>query len=204
MNDRIEFYYDFGSPASYLAYRQLPELAGRHGAEIVYRPFLLGGVFKATGNHSPLEIAAKEAWMWKDLERFARRYGVPFAKNPHLPLVTLHLMRGAWVAERQGQLLPYSDAIYRAIWVDGKNMGEPKVIASVLEEAGFNAKQIFAGVEEDEIKAKLKAVTEDAVRRGAFGAPTFFVGEVMFFGQDRMSFVEEALDKRSRPVAATA
>ncbi len=193
MTKTVEFYYDFGSPASYLAYRHLPTIAARHRAEIVYRPFLLGGVLKAAGNRSPLEIPAKEVWMWQDLRRFAKRYGVPFEPSPYLPINTLGLMRGAWAAERQGRLLDYCDAIYQAIWVDRRNLGDRETVSAVLDAAGFDPAAIYAAIEEDAIKARLKSVTEDAVRRGAFGGPIFFIGDTMIFGQDRLMFVEEEL-----------
>jgi len=114
----IEFFFDYGSPASYLAYTQMPALAQRTGATVLYRPMLLGGVFKATGNQSPINIPAKGAWMMTDLPRFAKRYGVPYVRNPHFPINTLNLMRGAIAAEMEGRLIPFSDAIFRAIWAD--------------------------------------------------------------------------------------
>ena len=187
----IEFFFDYGSPASYLAYTQMPGLAQRSGATILYRPMLLGGVFKATGNQSPITIPAKGAWMMSDLARFAKRYGVPYVLNPHFPINTLNLMRGAIAAEQEGRLVPYSDTIFRAIWVDQKRMEDPIVIAEVLRAAGFDPAAIMAAIGTAEVKDKLKAVTEAAVARGVFGAPTFFVGKEMFWGQDRLHFVEE-------------
>src|SRR5438477_6803461 len=134
----IEFFFDYGSPTAYLAYTQLPAIAQRTGATIAYRPILLGGVFRATGNHSPVTIPAKSVWINADLKRFAVRYGVPFAHNPHFPINTLNLMRGAIAADIEGRLVPYSDVIYRAIWVDQRNMADPIVIATVLRDAGFD------------------------------------------------------------------
>jgi 2-hydroxychromene-2-carboxylate isomerase len=187
----IEFFFDYGSPASYLAYTQMPGIAQRTGAQIVYLPMLLGGVFKATGNQSPVTIPAKGAWMMTDLPRFAQRYGVPYVRNPHFPINTLNLMRGAIAAEMEGRLIPYSDAIFRAIWVDQKRMEDPIVIGGVLREAGFDPAAMMAAIGTAEVKDKLKASTEEAVARGVFGAPTCFVGDAMFFGQDRLDFVEE-------------
>lgn len=192
MSKTVEFYYDFGSPASYLAYKHLPVIAQRHGAEIAYKPFLLGGVFKSTGNHSPVEVPAKGKWMWQDLKNFADRYKAAFNANSHFPINTLHLMRGAY-AVAPGDLQRYSDAMFQAIWVDDMDLNQPKLIGQVLTKAGFDAKAIFAAVEQDEAKGKLRATTDQAVARGAFGAPTFFVGDQMFFGQDRLDFVEEAI-----------
>jgi len=187
----IEFFFDYGSPASYLAYTQMPGLAQRTGASILYRPMLLGGVFKATGNQSPIMIPAKGAWMMSDLPRFAKRYGVAYVRNPHFPINTLNLMRGAIAAEIDGRLIPYSDAMFRAIWADQKRMEDPIVIAEVLRAAGFDPAAMMAAIGTPEVKDKLKTVTEGAVARGVFGAPTFFVGKNMFWGQDRLDFVEE-------------
>jgi 2-hydroxychromene-2-carboxylate isomerase len=200
----VELYYDFGSPASYLAYKHLPAVVGKTGASITLKPFLLGGVFKATGNRSPIEVDAKGKWMWRDLDNHARRYGVPFNPNPHFPIGTLHLMRGAYAVPSE-DLKRYSDAIFEAIWVEGRDLNQPKLISETLSKAGFDARHIFAAVEQDEVKARLKAVTEDAVARGAFGAPTLFVDDQMFFGQDRLDFVAEACagqDHNSRTAAA--
>jgi 2-hydroxychromene-2-carboxylate isomerase len=187
----IEFFFDYGSPASYLAYTQMPGLAQRTGATIIYRPMLLGGVFKATGNQSPVNIPAKSVWLMGDLAGFARRYGVPYVRNPHFPINTLNLMRGAMAAEMDGRLIPYSDAIFCAIWAEQKRMEDPVVIAEVLRAAGFDPAAMLAAIGKQEVKDKLKAVTEEAVARGVFGAPTFFLGKDMFFGQDRLDFVEE-------------
>jgi 2-hydroxychromene-2-carboxylate isomerase len=192
MTKTVDFYYDFGSPASYLAYKHLPAIASRAKAEVSYRPFLLGGVFKSTGNRSPVEIEAKGRWMWQDLGRYARRYGVDFNRNPHFPINTLYLMRGAYAVQAD-ELRRYCDAIFQAIWVDGLNLNEPKLIADVLVKAEFDSRAIFAAIEQDDVKNQLKAVTEEAIKRGAFGAPTFFVGDQIYFGQDRLDFVAEAL-----------
>jgi 2-hydroxychromene-2-carboxylate isomerase len=192
---QLEFYFDVGSPAAYLAWTQLPRLAEETGAEIAYRPFLLGGVFQAIGNRSPMEVAPKGRYMLDDLERFARRYGVPFRHNPHFPINTLLLMRGATgVQLRQPERLrAYGDAVYRAIWVDERNLGDPGTAGAVLQDAGFNARELLALAADPEVKDKLKADTQQAVARGVFGAPTFFVGDAMFWGQDRLDFVKEAL-----------
>lgn len=193
MSKRLEFYYDYGSPTTYLAWTQLPALAERTGAEIVRKPMLLGGVFKATGNQSPVLLEPKGKWLMRDLERWAKHYGVPYRMNPHFIINTLPIMRGAMVAQRDGYLPDYDTAMFTAMWVDGRNLGEPAEIAAVLTEAGLDADAIFAAVQQDEIKQALIKATEEAVARGAFGAPTFFVDGEMFFGQDRLPFVEEAL-----------
>ena len=195
MDKRLEFFFDFGSPTSYLAYTQLPKLAADCGATLVWRPMLLGGVFKATGNASPVTVPAKGRWMFQDLALWARRYGVGLAMNPHFPINTLTLMRGAvGLQMRQpADFERYVDCVYRAMWVAPCNMGDPAVMAEVLQRAGFDVAAFTALVGDAEVKAKLVANTEEAVARGVFGAPTMFVGERMFFGQDRLEFVREAL-----------
>lgn len=191
----VEFYFDFGSPASYLAWTQLPGVAAQHGANLIYRPVLLGGIHKATNNASPAAIPAKGAWMQVDLARFARRYGVQYAYNPHFPINTLMLMRGATGAQMRDEslFLHYVDAVFRAMWERPCNMGDLITVQSVLEGAGLDASLLLQLAEDPGVKAKLKNDTEAAVARGLFGAPTMFVGDEMFFGQDRLDFVKEAL-----------
>ena len=193
MSKSVEFFFDVGSPTVYLAATQLSKIAGRHGATVLWRPFLLGGVFKATGNVSPATVPAKSRDMGDDLERFARRYEVPFLFNPFFPVNTLALMRGAVAYQQQGRLDQYIDAIFSAMWVTGKNMNEPTIVAEVLDTIGIGAQEFLVAIAAQDVKDKLKSNTEEAVERGAFGAPTFFVGDEMFFGQDRLDFVEAAL-----------
>jgi 2-hydroxychromene-2-carboxylate isomerase len=195
MSKSLEFFFDFGSPTSYLASTQLPKLAADCGATLVWRPMLLGGVFKATGNASPVTVPAKGRWMFQDLALWARRYGVELTMNPHFPINTLTLMRGAaGLQMRQpADFERYVEAVYRAMWVTPCNMGDPAVMAEVLQRAGFDVAAFTALVGDAEVKAKLVADTEEAVARGVFGAPTVFVAERMFFGQDRLEFVREAL-----------
>jgi 2-hydroxychromene-2-carboxylate isomerase len=191
----VEYFFDVGSPTAYLAWTQLPKIAAESGATIAWRPMLLGGVFKATGNASPVMVPAKGRWMNEDIARWARRYDVPFALNPHFPINTLTLMRGATGVQmrRPADFLRYLDVVERAMWEAPKNLGDPAVLAATLAAAGFDADEFIALVGDPEVKAKLVATTEEAVARGVFGAPTFFVGDAMFFGQDRLDFVREAL-----------
>jgi 2-hydroxychromene-2-carboxylate isomerase len=191
----IEFFFDFGSPTSYLAYKALPALAADAGARIVYRPMLLGGVFKATGNASPVSVPAKGRWMFDDIQRWARRHGVPFRFNPAFPINTLPLMRGAVGVQLRepARFTDYCDAVYDALWQQQKNLGDPAALAETLAGAGFDADAYSALIGDAEVKAALVANTEEAVARGVFGAPTCFVGTQMFFGQDRLDFVREAL-----------
>jgi 2-hydroxychromene-2-carboxylate isomerase len=196
---RVEFFFDVGSPTSYLAWTQLPKIAAATGATIDWRPMLLGGVFKATGNASPVTVPAKGRWMNEDLQRWAARYAVRLRFNPHFPINTLTLMRGAagMQMRRADEFQRYLEVVERAMWEQPKNLGDPDVLAATLADAGFDTAAFAALVADPEVKAKLIANTEEAVARGVFGAPTFFVGEAMFFGQDRLDFVREALLGRS-------
>jgi 2-hydroxychromene-2-carboxylate isomerase len=196
MAQQVEFFFDYGSPFSYLADTQLAALERRTGATVVYRPMLLGAVLKETGNASPITVPAKGRYMGVELHRWARRYGVPFAANKFFPINTMRLMRGAVAAQHAECFAEYHRAIYPAFWVDGANLGEPEVIRAVLDKAGLNADLILARIEEPGVKEQLRLNTDEAVRRGVFGAPTFFVGEEMFWGNDRLMFVEEALTRR--------
>ena len=199
MHRNVEFYFDVGSPAAYLAWTQMPGLCAGTGGKLEFRPMLLGGVFQATGNQSPMNVPAKATYMVADLERFARRHGVLFRHNPHFPINTLMLMRVAAGLQLRdpGKLVPYVDAVYRAIWVDGKNRNDPAVVASVLDQAGFDAGALLALASDPDVKDRLKSLTASAVERGVFGAPTFFVRGQMYWGQDRLDFVKEALEAQS-------
>jgi 2-hydroxychromene-2-carboxylate isomerase len=191
----FEFWFDFGSTASYLAWTQLPALQAETGAKGVLKPMLLGGVFQATGNQSPANIPAKGKYMRADFARFAQRYGVTFNFNPHFPINTLLLMRGAIALQIKGdaRFVEYCDAVFKAIWVDSLNMNDPATVADCLRRSDFDPQALVALASEQTTKDALKAATQMAVERGVFGAPTFFVGDQMFWGQDRMDFVKEAL-----------
>ncbi|XAH21124.1 2-hydroxychromene-2-carboxylate isomerase [Xylophilus sp. GW821-FHT01B05] len=195
MRKSVDFFFDVGSPSSYLAWTQLPALCASHGADLVYRPMLLGGVYQATGNASPATIPVKGRYTQMDYERHARRYGVPFQGNPHFPVITLFLMRAVTGIQLRHpeQLQQLLGCVFKALWIDALNLNDAQLTARILTEGGFDPAEIDRLTQDAEIKAALKATTQEAVERGVFGAPTLFVGDQMFFGQDRMDFVREAL-----------
>lgn len=194
----LELIFDFGSPNAYLSMKALPELLDRTGADLIITPCLLGGIFKATGNRAPMiqyaDAPAKLAYENLEMRRFIAKHGLTrFRINPHFPVNTLTIMRGAVVADAEGTLDDYVDAVNRAMWEEGLKMDDPDVIATFLSANGFDGPALLARTQEPEIKAKLVANTEAAVARGVFGIPTFFVRDEMFFGKDRLAQVEEAL-----------
>ena len=195
MPPQVDFYFDVGSPAAYLAFTQIEAIAREAGASVNHKPMLLGGVFQATGNASPVTVPAKGAYTFIDFARHAKRYGVTLIRNPHFPINTLMLMRaitGAQMhaSERDAVLI---DAIFKAIWTEQLNMNDPEVASVALANAGFPAGLIASWIGDAAVKARLKETTDEAVARGVFGAPTMFVGDEMFFGQDRLEWVGEAL-----------
>ncbi len=193
MTKKIIFCFDFGSPTVYLASTQLPLIAERNSAELEYKPVLLGGIFKATGNQTPAAIPAKGAYYGVDLPRFAKRYAVPFKNNPFFPVNTLALMRGAVSYQLNGDFDGYLKTIFDSMWVNPKDMNNPEIIGEVLMNGGFDPEDFMNRVSDQNVKDILINNTEEAVQKGAFGAPTIFVGDEMFFGQDRLDFIEEAL-----------
>ena len=195
----VEFYFDLGSPYSYLAYYRLLQMAEQQEIQIVYKPILLGGVFKATGNRSPIEIPVKGAYSILDMQRWAEYYQIPMQMNPHFPMNTLTLMRiltGVQLLhlEKFEQVLKL---LFDAMFGTPQNLNEPTVLAEVLKPSGFSVEDIMSMVQSEVLKQKLITETEQAILRGIFGAPTFFVGDEMYWGQDRLHFVEQALNKAS-------
>jgi 2-hydroxychromene-2-carboxylate isomerase len=193
MGKTLELLFDVGSPTTYLAHKRLPDLIARTGAEVIYVPVLLGGIFKATGNASPVMVPAKGAYMGADMARFAKKFVVPLNMNPYFPINTITMMRMAAGLVGEESFPRLVDTLFDAMWKGRKNMGDPEVLASVLAGAGFDPAALLAIADSAEAKDRLKANTESAVARGAFGAPTFFLDDEMFFGQDRLDFIEEAL-----------
>ncbi len=193
MTQRVEYFYDYVSPFTYMADSRLAAIAERTGAEFVYRPMVLGGVFKATGNGPPTSVPAKGKFMMADIARWAKRYGLPLQFNPHFPVNTIHALRGALVAQEQGVFPQYHEAIFRAVWEKQQNAGDKDVLRDVVKGAGIDGDLIVERTGEQAIKDRLRTHTDEAVERGAFGSPTFFLGEEMFFGNDRLDFLEELL-----------
>jgi len=193
MRKTLAFYYDFGSPTCYLAWTQLPALCARYGATLDYKPVLLGGIFKACENRTPIAVKAKADWMIADMQRYAARYGVPFSINPHFIFNSMAAMRGATWAKQAGGIETYNKALFEAAWVKGLNVSDPEVIESLVAEARLDAEAMAAAIKEPTLKQVLIDETNAAVARGVFGAPTYFIDGVMHFGQDRLDWIEEAL-----------
>jgi 2-hydroxychromene-2-carboxylate isomerase len=194
----LEFHFDFGSPNAYLAHLVIPEIEQRTGAKFDYVPVLLGGVFKLTNNRSPAEglagIKNKPDYERLETERFIKRHGITrYRRNPFFPVNTLTLMRGAVAAGKLGVFERYVDEIYRHMWAEPKKMDDPEVLRGALVESGFAVGPLLALAQSDEVKEELRANTERSVARGTFGSPTFFVGDEIFFGKDRLRDVEEAI-----------
>lgn len=197
MSRTVEFIFDFGSPNAYLSAKVLPALAARAGATIRYVPALLGGIFKATNNQSPMQafagVKGKMDYEMLEMKRFILRHKLPFRMNPHFPVNTLAIMRGYCAAETLGVAPAYFDAVFAAMWEKGQKMDDPAVIAATLTTAGLDAAAIIAAAQTPEVKQRLVESTEAAVARGVFGIPTFFVDGEMWFGKERLGQVEEAL-----------
>lgn len=189
----LEFFFDFMSPPTYLAYTQLPGLLARTGAEVSWRPMYTIGLHQLTGNQSPIMVPNKGKWVGQDLLRFVKRYGVPFKPNPHQPVKVVPSLRGAVVAQEGEGFHGYVDAVFKAMWVEGQDIGNLDVLRDLIAGAGLDADHFLKRISDDDIKQKLIDNTQEAADRGAFGAPSFFVGDALFWGQDRLDFVEEAL-----------
>jgi len=194
----VEFLFDFGSPNAYLAHKVIPAIEARTGVKFVYVPVLLGGVFKATGNRSPAEafagIPAKLAYEARERDRFVARHGLTrFKGNPHFPVNTLAIMRGAVAAETLKVFEAYVETVFAAMWEQGRKMDDLVVVAEVLDAAGLPAERLMALAQERAIKDELVANTNAAVARGVFGSPSFFVGDELYFGKDRLPDVEAAI-----------
>ncbi len=200
MSRTIDFIFDFGSPNAYLAYHALQPILIRTGATLKLSSCLLGGIFKATGNQPPMisygHVKAKMDYMATENKRFIERHGLTkFEFNPHFPVNTLMLMRGAIVAENEGRLKEYIEAGLQQVWEEGLKMDVPEVFITAMDKAGFAGEKILEQTQQPEVKAKLIENTQNAVARGVFGIPSFFVAGALYFGKDRLAEVEEALTK---------
>ena len=195
---KVEFHFDFGSPNAYLAHLVVPDMERRTGVKFEYVPVLLGGVFKMTNNRSPAESMAgiKNRLEYEQLERqrFIRRHDITqFTWNPFFPVNTLLIMRGAVAAQLEGVFARYVEAVFKAVWADQKKMDDAEVVRDVLNQSGLNADTLLARTQQPDVKDRLLKNTQQSVARGAFGAPTFFVGDEIFFGKDRLRDVEEEI-----------
>jgi 2-hydroxychromene-2-carboxylate isomerase len=203
MSKTLEFIFDFGSPNAYLAYRALPTILAGTGAQLVVNPCLLGGIFKATGNQGPMvafaNIKGKLAYERLEIERFVKRYRLSkFRFNPHFPVNSLLITRGLVAAQMAGVATSYIETVLAATWEDGLKMDDPAVVATRLNSAGLDGEKLVARTQDDDVKQQLIANTQNAVERGVFGVPTFFVGDEMFFGKERLGQVEEELLRSSQ------
>lgn len=199
MTPKVEFHFDFGSPNAYFAHKIIPEIEQRTGARFAYVPILLGGVFKLTNNQPPMvqfkDVKAKSDYMKIEIVRFIKKHGLTkFRMNPHFPVNTVQIMRGAVAAEGDSQLPKYADAVFRHMWEDGLKMDDPEVIRTALDAAGLDGARTLARIQEQDVKDKLLKNTEASVARGTFGAPTFFVGKEIFFGKDKLRDVEDEIE----------
>ncbi len=198
MSVDVEFHYDFGSPNTYFCHRVIPEIEERTGAKFKYVPILLGGVFKATNNKSPMEqfaeVKNKKEYQFLEIERFIKKHNLDkYTRNPNFPVNTLHLMRGACYASGKDWEADYIEAMYQCMWERGLAMGDPAVIIDALKEYGLPAEEIVEATQDPAVKQILIDNTTATVERGSFGSPTFYVGEEMFFGKDRLREVEEEI-----------
>ena len=199
MMPKVEFHYDFGSLNAYLAHKVVPAIEQRTGATFTYVPILLGGVFKLTNNQSPIaqfkDIKNKLPYQRLEIERFVKKHGLTqFKMNPHFPVNTIQIMRGAVAAEMDGVGKRYVDAVFHHMWEEPKKMDEPDIIRAALDASGLDGARILARIQDQAVKDTLLKNTESTVARGTFGSPTFFVGQEMFFGKDRLREVEEEIE----------
>ena len=200
MTKTVDFYFDFASPNAYLSHQVVPGIEERTGTKFNYIPVLLGGIFKATNNKPPMEaffgILNKNEYQSVEMERFQKRHEITkFKMNPHFPVMTLQITRGALGAQQDGYLDKYISEVLKHMWEEPKKMDDPEVIKEAFTESGFDADKLLGQTQDPEIKAKLIANTEEAVKRGTFGIPTFFVDDDIYFGKDTLWQVEEALSQ---------
>ncbi len=193
MGKKLEFFYDFSSPYSYLASTRIERICGKYAAELDWKPFLIGGVYKETGNRAPLEVPSKKIYMIQDVKDWARHYGVELNFPGLFPVNSVKSMRGALVAKEQGRIRDYTKKLFELYWIQNEDISQDDVLRFALKELDMDHELFIGRINQQEIKDELRNETAEAVRRGAFGAPTIFVGDRMFWGNDRLVFVESYL-----------
>jgi len=191
---KIEFFFDFSSPYSYMASTQMKPIAARHGAEVVWRPIVLGALFKAVGNDMPARVPHKARWMGNDLQRWADHYGVPWRWSSHFPVNAIKAMRLVLVDDAKAGDVTL--AAFSSVWAEDRDITTPEELARIAERGGLDPASALAAIETPAIKDRLRANTDEAIARGAFGAPTMFVDDEMHWGNDRLQFVEAALRRK--------
>jgi 2-hydroxychromene-2-carboxylate isomerase len=191
----VEIYFDLSSPYSYLASTQIDAVAARHGATVVWKPMVLHAVFKATGNTMPASIAAKATYMFADLQRWSKQYDVPFKFTSRFPVNAIKAMRLCIAGEPDGKAGAVAKAAFRALWVDDRDLNAEAELRAIAGEAGIDPDKAVAAIESPEVKERLRTYTDEAAKRGVFGAPAIFVGDQLFWGNDRLHHVEDALRK---------
>jgi 2-hydroxychromene-2-carboxylate isomerase len=196
MPKQFEFLFDVGGPNGYLVHKILPQFCAEHGLKAVYVPVLLGGLFKATGNRAPMiryaDAPAKLAYEQLEFKRFIDAYDIPFRFNPHFPVNSLLPMRMLVGAQQSGCFAAALDAVMDSMWLTGQNLADPEILVAALDNGGLEGNKLIELAGDPDIKAQLVANTESAVARGAFGIPTFLVGDALFFGKERLAQVAEA------------
>ena len=194
MTKNVTFCFDFGSPYSYLAYNNLNSIR-EAGGEVTIMPVLLGGIFKATGNQPPATVQKKGEYMFKDINRWSKKLDIPFKMNPYFPILTVPHMRGAVLAQRENILEKYMQVMFEAIWVKAMNLNDQEILTNIAEKSGIDPNRFAEEISSDEIKNKLRENTEFAISKGAFGVPTYYLDDEMFWGIDSVKFLLDGLKK---------
>ena len=192
MTKTVTFCFDFGSPYSYLAYNYLSPIKDA-GAQIELKPVLLGGIFKATGNQPPATVQKKGEYMFKDIQRWSNKLGISFKMNPYFPILTVPHMRGAILAQKKNILEDYMQSMFDSMWLKGLNLNDQEILTQVASESGIDPNDFAEGISSDEIKDELRLNTQFAIDKGAFGVPTYFLENEMFWGIDSIKFLLESL-----------
>ena len=192
MTKTVTFCFDFGSPYSYLAYNYLSPIKDA-GAQIELKPVLLGGIFKATGNQPPATVQKKGEYMFKDIQRWSKKLNISFKMNPYFPILTVPHMRGAILAQKKNILEDYMQSMFDSMWLKGLNLNDQEILTQVASESGIDPNEFAEGISSDEVKNELKVNTQFAIDKGAFGVPTYFLEDEMFWGIDSIKFLLDAL-----------